>query len=134
MTREGAERAVTISALLVAGIYTYRRFTEGSAPAPAGGKLRQLAGQGAPPSGSVFITAWGMTFLVISLIASAAPGLGGALAILVATGDLLGNTSQVAKDVNTKLGKPSSPPGAGTAAPARPSAGAAPRPTPAGAH
>ena len=107
MTRSGAERAITVSALIVVGIYTYRRLTEGSSPAPvSGSKLKQLAGEGTPPSVGPFITAWGLTFLVISIIASFAPGLGGAFAILVATADALGNTTQVAADVNAKIGAP----------------------------
>lgn len=104
MTRSGSERAITVSALIVVGIYTYRRLTEGSAPAPTGqSKLKQLAGQGSPPSIGEFITAWGLTYLVISIMASIAPGLGGSFAILVAVADALGNTSQVAADVNTKI-------------------------------
>lgn len=104
MTRSGAEQTVTVSALIVAGVYTYRRLTEGSGKAPAGGKVRQLLGQGSPPSVGAFITAWGAAFLVISAIAAASPTLGGSLALLVATADLLNNTQQVSADIAGKLG------------------------------
>ena len=104
MSRAGAEQAVTISALIVAGVYAYRVLTEGSGNAPAGGAVKQLAGEGSPPDFGVFITAWGATFLVISMLASAAPGLGGSFALLVASADLLNNVQKVKKDINAKLG------------------------------
>jgi hypothetical protein len=106
MSSSTAERWVTISALLVAGVYIYRRLTEGSGQA-SGSKLAQLTGKGSPAPIGQFITAWGFAYLVISVIASASPGLGGSFAILVAAGDLLGNAQQVSKDVNAKLGVPS---------------------------
>lgn len=102
MTRQGAERAVVVSALVVIGTYSYRLLTEGHSS--SGGGLPQLVGIGAPPNIGRFITGWGFAFFVIALIAEAAPSLGGSLAILVATSDVLGNAGQVATDVNTKLG------------------------------
>lgn len=112
MNQQSAEKAVTISALIVAGVYIYRRLTEGTGPA-TGSKLAQLAGQGSPPPAGVFITAWGITYLVISILASASPGFGGSFAILVATGDLLSNTQQVANDINQKVKPPPAKPAAG---------------------
>lgn len=105
MTEKGAEKAVVTSALIVAGIYAYRSLIEPNSPKPTGGssRVQQLAGKGSPPTIGVFITAWGMTFLVISTIASAAPGLGGSLALLVATGDMIGNLGQLAADINKKV-------------------------------
>jgi len=121
MSKEGAERAVVISALIVFGVYFYRHLTEGTSSTPSGsncpipksggtvGKTEQFLGFGTPANIGQFITAWGFTFFVISIIASAAPGLGGAFAILVATADLLGNGCQVFHDVSTKVGtKPTS--------------------------
>lgn len=102
MTSAGAEKAITVSALLVAGVYAYRRLTEGSAPA-TGSKTAQLLGQGSPPSIGTFITAWGLVYLFISVAASAAPSFGGSFAVLVAVGDILTNGSQVFADVNHKL-------------------------------
>lgn len=100
MTRQGAERAVVVSALVVAGTYTYRLLTEGHSS--HGGSL---LGQGAPPNLGRFITGWGFAFLVIAIITEAAPSLGGSVAILVAAGDVLANGAQVSADVNHKLGE-----------------------------
>lgn len=110
MNSSQAEQAVTVSALLVAGIYTYRRLAEGSGH-PTGGKVAQLLGSGSPPSVGTFITAWGAAFLVISMMAAASPPLGGTFALLVAAGDLLNNLQQVSADINGKLtaGKTSKP-------------------------
>lgn len=108
MTEQGAERAIITSALTVAGIYAYRRATE--TPGPAGGSLGRALfsdfGRSAPVPVATFVTAWGFTFLVISLVGTAAPGLGGAFALLVATADALGNFGQLANDVNAKVGTP----------------------------
>lgn len=103
MTSQGAEKAITSSALIVAGIYIYRRMTEGSG-APSGSKAAQLLGRGSPPSVGTFVTAWGAAFLVISIMATASPGLGGSFAILAATADVLSNGQQIFGDVNAKLG------------------------------
>jgi len=104
MTRAGAERAVTISALVVFGVYFYRLLSEGHSNTNGG--LLQLGGIGAPPNLGRFITGWGTAFLLLAIITEASPPLGGSLAILVATGDVLANGTQVAADVNHKLGAP----------------------------
>lgn len=103
MTAQGADRAITTSALIVAGIYTYRRLTEGTG-SPKGSKAAQLLGQGSPPSIGVFITAWGTAFLIMAIMAQASPGLGGAFAITTAVADVFSNGQQLATDINGKLG------------------------------
>lgn len=108
MTRQGAERAVTVSALVVFGVYFYRLLTEGHSS--SGGDFLQLGGLGAPPNIGRFITGWGFSFFVLAVITEVAPPLGGSLAILVATGDVLANASQVTRDVNHKLGAADTPP------------------------
>ncbi|HEX6461105.1 MAG TPA: hypothetical protein VF032_19470 [Thermoleophilaceae bacterium] len=106
MSRRGAERAVVVSALVVIATYTYRLLTEGHSS--SGGSIGQLVGIGAPPNIGRFITGWGFSFFILSILAEIAPSFGGSLAILAATGDVLGNAGQVAADVNRKLGaKPS---------------------------
>ena len=97
MSPETAERWVVISALIVAGVYAYRRVTEVVAEPPI--KLANIAGQGSPPPLGTFVTAWGVTFLGVSVLASANAQLGGAFAILIATGDLLANTPALVADV-----------------------------------
>lgn len=113
MSPSTAERAITISALIVGATYIYRRLTEGQgANQPGTAGVKQLAGQGSPPGTARFITAYGFTFLVISMMAAASPGLGGAFAMLVTAGDLLGNATQVAADVNQQLATAPAPQGA----------------------
>lgn len=109
MTEQGAEKAITVSALIVAAVYAYRKMTEPQGGQVASSRIAQLAGKGAPPPFGVFVTAWGFTFLVLSVVAAASPGLGGSMAILVATGDLLSNGTAIAKDVNTKVAPPPAP-------------------------
>ena len=89
MDRAGAERAVTISALIVVGVYGYERLKIGETS--SGGGLKQLLGAEPPPKAGKFIPAWAATFLIVALMAEINPGLGGGFAILIATADLLNN-------------------------------------------
>jgi len=104
MDRATSERWVTISALIVAGIYGYRRLTEATSTPVT---LKKIAGIGNPVPLGAFATAWGFTYLVVAIMAEAMPGVGGAFAILIAVGDFLTNSQSVFKDV-TSLEKPSS--------------------------
>lgn len=99
MDSSTAERWVTISALIVAAMYGYRRVTE---PVASPTTAKSLVGVGNPAPLGAFATAWGFTFLIVSIMASAAPGLGGAFAILIAASDFLTNSAAVFADV-TKL-------------------------------
>ena len=96
MTADTAERWVVVSAALVAGIYAYRRIAEPTAPATGVGSF---AGEGSPPPLGSWATAWGITFLGVAIMASVAPGLGGAFAALIATVDFLGNAQNLFKDI-----------------------------------
>lgn len=100
MTEQTAERWIVASAVATAGIYFYRLFTEGSAP-PA--TLQRTLGAGRPvvPLGA-FATAWGFTYLTLALIATGAPQLAGAFAILIGTADVLTNTGSIAADVGAQ--------------------------------
>jgi hypothetical protein len=89
MDQATAERWVTISALVVLGVYAYRRVRQPAQP----GSLKNVFGAGAPVPLGQFVTAWGVTYLVIAIMASASPGLGGSFAVLVMTADLLNNMS-----------------------------------------
>lgn len=104
MTKAGAEKAVITSALVVFAVYFYRHLTEGTSQVTTESAAGQLIGFGTPPNIGKFVTAWGFVFFVISIMADAAPGFGGSFAILLATGDILANVSQVSKDINTKVG------------------------------
>jgi hypothetical protein len=105
MTDAAAERAITVSAMVVAGIYAYRRITE--TPGPSSGSLGRALfadfGKSGPAPAAQFITAWGFTFLALAVVASVSPGLGASFAILVAVADALGNLDSLAKDVNQKV-------------------------------
>jgi hypothetical protein len=104
MTDSQAERWVTVSALVVAGIYGYRRLTEQPTTPPV--TLKELAGVGELPPLGAWATAWGFTFLVVAIVATAAPELGAAFAILIATGDLMTNAQSIFSDVAGLEGKP----------------------------
>jgi hypothetical protein len=112
MDRAGAQRAVTISAVIVVGVYAYRRLTETA----SSGSLKNIVGIGNPVPLGQFMTAWGFTFLMCALMAEADPGLGGSFAILIATGDLLTNTAAITSDVGKQEGT-SKAPGEGTSNP-----------------
>jgi hypothetical protein len=101
VTKAGAEKAVIISALVTAGVYTYRRLSEDTTSVSKG--VSALFNVGAPAAFGEFVTAWGFSFFVIALIASAAPTLGGSFAILVLVGDLLANGQAVSSDVSQKV-------------------------------
>lgn len=111
MNQKSAETAVVSSALIVGGIYAYRKLVEGSIPPNTNrvsvdkkGKLATIAGYGDLPPIGQFITGWGFAFTVMALLSQFAPSFGGSLAILVATGDVLGNGLAVSQDVNDRIG------------------------------
>lgn len=105
MTKEQAQTAITASALVVGGIYAYRKLIEPAVgAAPSKGAVKDAVGLGPVPPIGRFVTGWGVTFLVLSLVASVSPGLGGSMALLVATGDILGNGAALAGDIQRGLG------------------------------
>lgn len=87
MTSDGARTAVTMSAVVVGGIYGYQKLSD-----PAG----------TPPVAHFLI---GFTFIYVTLgiLAEAAPALGGMFAALVAVGDLLANGQAFTRTVTTGL-------------------------------
>lgn len=104
MTKEQAETAITASALVVGGIYSYRKLIEpATGTRPSKGAVKDVVGLGQVPPIGRFVTGWGVTFLVLSVLARVSPGLGGSLAVLVATGDLLTNGTALAADVQKGL-------------------------------
>jgi hypothetical protein len=112
MTDSQAEKWVITSALIVAGVYGYRRLTETPTAPPV--TLKELAGAGQLPPLGAWATAWGFTFLVVSIIATAAPELGAAFAILIATGDVMTNAQSIFKDIGAQSSR-AYPPGTPTA-------------------
>lgn len=100
MDKGTAERWVTISAMLVIGIYGYRRITETA----ESGSLKNIIGLGNPVPFSQFITAWGFVYFMLALATEAAPGLGGGMAILIAVSDFLTNAPAFLGDVTKQEG------------------------------
>jgi hypothetical protein len=87
MNESQAQTAVSVSAVLVAGMYAYRKLTESKSSSSTGH----------------FVIGYAFTFLTLAVIAQAAPAVGGTLAVLVATGDLLTNGTALFKDLNGAL-------------------------------
>lgn len=88
MNVDQAQNAVTGSAVLVAGVYAYRKLIE------------------TPPTSSStahFVIGYAFTFITLAVLAQAAPELGGMLAILVAAGDFLTNGLSLTKDLTGAL-------------------------------
>ena len=89
-----ARKWVVISALMVAGVWGYRRWQEGPA-----GILKFPE----------FITGWGAVYFGLAMIAEAAPRFAGSFALLIMTGDILQNakpgdkTSGLLFDLNQQL-------------------------------
>jgi len=90
-----ANSAIKIAAMVVAGVYLYRRFTEGTAE-----ELK--ASEKITPLGR-WLVGWGVVFFGLSVAAGPFPGAAGDMAILLALGSLLTNGVQVSKDLNKGL-------------------------------
>ncbi len=94
-TTAQANSAIKVSALIVGGVYLYRRFTEGTAS-----ELK--ASETVTPLGR-FLVGWGVVFFSLSALAGPFPGVAGELAILLVLGTLLTNGVQISKDLNKGL-------------------------------
>lgn len=103
MTKDGADQAVVVSAVTVAGIYAYRKLIEPAVPATGKHGIASLVGVGAPAPLGRFIVGYGVSFFVISLMATADPNFGGWMAILLMTAALLANGMSLSADVNNRL-------------------------------
>jgi hypothetical protein len=112
MTRSGAQSAVVLSAFVTAGIFAYRKFTE-----PASSPTGLIAGV---PQTAHFLLGWMVVYTTLSIVAAAAPPLGGMFAILVGAGDLLVNGQAITSDITKGLNAtatataPSAPAGSST--------------------
>jgi len=104
MTKEQAETTITLSALVTSGIYFYRRLVEGESNTAqskhaAETTARALGSGPVLPLGQ-WIPAAGVTFLGLALLGAASPSVGGAAALLVGTGAVLGNGVALMADLN----------------------------------
>lgn len=133
MTQAQGETAVTTSALICGGLYAYRKVTEHLTRTPAlkpakitaGSVAKGTLGVGELLPAGTWLTGAGVTFIGLSIVTSVNAGLGGTLAILVATGAILGNGSAVIKDVSAGIEKPQAKQAALTNQPAAPAPAAA---------
>jgi hypothetical protein len=117
MQPASARKWLVISALVVGGVWAYRRWREG--PVSTLTKFPE------------FITGWGATYFILSMITEAAPGFGGSFALLIMVGDLLYNAKPGAANQGLladftlqQSGKPASATPLDTTSPASPVAGA----------
>ena len=106
-----ARKWVVISALVVAGIWGYRRYREGPL------SVLQFP---------EFIAAWGAVYFTLAMITEAAPRFGGSFSILIMVADVLQNARPgdqqhgLLADLNQQVGKAKSTPSPSTTASASP--------------
>lgn len=105
MTKEQAETAVTISALVTTGMFAYRKITEPEAPAAASSNPKLLEDYasivGAAPliGWGQFLRGAGSAFITIAIIGAVSPSVGGGFAVLVGSAAFLGNIVAIRKDL-----------------------------------
>lgn len=119
MNTEQAENSVTLSALVVTGMYAYRKAVE---PVPnfkrlteegKGGVRAQniikdyqaIFGAAPPVEWSQFLKAAGALYITLAIVAQASPDIGGAAAILIAGSAVIGGGVAVMNDLHGKGSK-----------------------------
>lgn len=105
MTKEQAETAITLSALVTTGMFAYRKVTEPAAPESAqtnpgvAQTYRSLVGAAPPISWGAFLKGAGSAYIAMAIMAAVSPPLGGGFAILTGTVAFFGNIVAVRKDL-----------------------------------
>ncbi len=105
MTKEQAETAITLSALVTTGMFAYRKVTEPEAPESVttnpgvAETYRSLVGAAPPISWGAFLKGAGAAYIAIAIMGAISPPLGGGFAILTGTAAFLGNIVAVRKDL-----------------------------------
>lgn len=116
MNTEQSENAITVSALVVTGIFAYRRAVE---PVPNFNRLvmegkggvrsqnlakdyKSLFGAAPPVEWGQFLKAAGSLYIALSVIGQINPDIGGAAAILIGTSAVIGNGIAVMNDLHGK--------------------------------
>ena len=108
MERAGAEKAVIGSAIVVAGVWGYRKLVEplASATDVTETSLSKLAGLSTIPASSAeFAVGFGFTYMILAILVDASPDVAGAFAILIATGSILTNGQSVFGDISAQTAK-----------------------------
>lgn len=107
MTSEDSDTAVITSALVMSGMYLYRRLTEQIGekdkrkPDSAKSVAEGVLGRGELLPTGTWVVGMGVTFIFISILNSASPNAGGYAAILVATTSFLANGEALFEDLKT---------------------------------
>ncbi len=109
MNSDQAHDAVTLSAMTVAGVYTYRKLVESKPSSPT----------------SHFVIGFGFVYVTLAVLADEAPALGGMLALLIAVSDLLVNGVAIIGDLSDALKATAAVTKPTTTTPAAPAAPAA---------
>ena len=92
---------IILAALALAGMYSYRYLVGGQTARTV--SVGKLIGIGTPVSPEGFVVAWGATFLGLSVLATFAPPLASALALLVLLGGLAANFEGVSKSTQALI-------------------------------
>lgn len=92
MSGKGAIAAILASAVLMGGVYAWRWLTgRGNLPAAAKLSAGKLVGYGPQVSPEGYLVAWGIVYGGLSLLATAAPGMAGTLALLILLTGMIAN-------------------------------------------
>jgi hypothetical protein len=122
MTRGGAETAVLTSAVVVGGIWAFRKVVEPAtvqssrASNPSQAVLKVIGAEPRPANTAQFAVAFGFVYVTLSTVATFAPDVAGSMAILVAVGELITNGAAVFTDILDQVSETSAGEPAGTPA------------------
>jgi hypothetical protein len=110
MNATQARDAINGAAIVVGGLYFYRKLIEpqlgsptAKQPASLPAAAAQIVGVGPLASTGRFVVGFGFTFLALSLVEGASPELAGSFALLIAAGAILGNGLKAAEDLQSQL-------------------------------
>jgi hypothetical protein len=90
---------VGLAALVLGGLYLWRYVTEGDATETT--NARSLIGASKLTNPIKYMIAWGAGFLILSLLATVAPGVAGGLALMIIITGIAANLGYANKTVST---------------------------------
>jgi hypothetical protein len=102
---KSADPAILASALVVGGIWGYRRLVEPAGQvASTGFSAKSVAGlAGAPAAAAEFIPAFAFVYITLALVGMAEPDAARSFALLVAIGDVLTNGAALFGDIGGQV-------------------------------